>query len=361
MPRFIALNLPQYHPFPENDEWWGKGFTEWTNVAKAKPLYRGHVQPHVPADLGFYDLRYPEIKEKQAELAKYAGIEGFCYYHYWFGKGKLLMEKPFQQVVNSGSPNFPFCLAWANHSWYKKLWNPDAKGKNVLLIEQQYLGQEDYIEHFNYLLSAFKDSRYIRVNNKLFFIIYDAMNFDDVSNFIQLWRNLAKQHGLNDFHFVATDYDGRNKAYLLSKGFDATYNVDLDNIHHHLPLYKKALIRLGKKYLHKPAVFKYKDAIKHMVIDDCRDRRVIPVIGPNWDHTPRSGSWGLVLQNSHPKYFKQIAKRAIDIVKSKPQDEQIIIIKSWNEWGEGNYMEPDLQYGWGYLDALKEAIAETSK
>lgn len=357
--RFIALYLPQYHPIPENDEWWGKGFTEWTNVGRAKPLYRGHYQPKVPTDLGYYDLRLPEVRYQQAELARLAGIEGFCYYHYWFGEGKMLMERPFKEVVDSGEPDFPFCLCWANHSWYKKLWDPHAKGKNLLLIEQKYPGEQDYLDHFIYLLSAFRDSRYIRVNGKIFFIIYDAMKFSDVSNFIVFWRKLAKEYGLNDFYFVATDYDGRNKEVLLSKGFDATYNVDLDNIHHHLPVYKKALLYFQRKYLHRPAVFKYKNAIKHMIIDDCKDRRVIPVIGPNWDHTPRSGGFGLVLHDAQPKYFKEIAKRAIDIVKSKPEEERIVIIKSWNEWGEGNYMEPDIKYGHGYLEALKEAINES--
>lgn len=359
MARFIALYLPQYHSIPENDKWWGKGFTEWTNVAKARPLFRNHVQPHIPADLGFYDLRYSEIKEAQANLARDAGIEGFCYYHYWFGSGKMLLEKPFQQVVETGKPDFPFCLAWANHSWYKKLWNPDAKGKNILLAEQTYPGDEDYIAHFNYLLPAFKDKRYIRVDGKLFFIIYDAIGFADVKHFMELWRRLAKENGLGDFYFVTTDADSRNKETHLAKGFDAIHNVDLLNVHHHLSMVKKMWLMVNRKWFHRPSVFRYKDAIKHMVIDDCRERQVIPVIGPNWDHTPRSGQFGMVLQNPHPKYFKEIAKRAIDMVKDKPEEERIVIIKSWNEWGEGNYMEPDIEYGHGYLKALREAIEES--
>ena len=138
MARFIAFYLPQYHIIPENNEWWGPGFTEWTSVARAKPLFRGHKQPHIPADLGFYDLRVPETREAQAQLAKEAGVEGFCYWHYWFGNGKRLLERPFTEVVSSGKPDFPFCLAWANHSWYKKQWDLKAKGKDILLIEQKY-------------------------------------------------------------------------------------------------------------------------------------------------------------------------------------------------------------------------------
>lgn len=359
MARFIAFYLPQYHPTPENDEWWGKGFTEWVNVAKARPLFHGHVEPHIPADLGFYDLRVPETREQQADLAREAGIEAFCYWHYWFGNGKRLLERPFNEVLNSGKPNFPFCLAWANHSWYKKLWDPKAKDKDILLMEQTYPGVDDYIEHFNTMLPAFKDKRYFRVNGKLFFIIYDAMNFNDIANFISTWRKLAQEHGLGDFYFVATDFDSRNKKEIFEKGLDAIYNNDMFNVHHHLSKWKKIILYLQRKYLKMPSVFQYKDAIKHMVIDDCANNGVIPMIAPNWDHSPRSGGNAVILQGSTPKLFKQIAKRAINIIKKKPEQEQIVIIKSWNEWGEGNYMEPDLEFGHEYLAALREAIEES--
>ena len=166
--RVIAFYLPQYHPIPENDMFWGKGFTEWTNVGKAKPLFKGHYQPKVPADLGYYDLRLPEVREEQVNLAKYAGIEGFCYWHYWFGSGKELLERPFNEVVNSGHPNFPFCLGWANHTWSTKTWSAsNSQFKETVIMEQTYPGEEDYKLHFNTYLKAFKDSRYIRVDGKL--------------------------------------------------------------------------------------------------------------------------------------------------------------------------------------------------
>lgn len=361
MARFIAFYLPQFHPTKENDEWWGKGFTEWVSVAKARPLYRGHVEPHIPADLGFYDLRIPEIREQQAELAKEAGIEAFCYWHYWFGEGKRLLERPFNEVLTSGKPDFPFCLAWANHSWYKKLWDSQAREKDLLLIEQKYLGIEDYKSHFYAMLPAFKDDRYFRVNGKLFFIVYDPIGFKDVATFLSTWRTLAFENGLGDFYFVGTDFDSRNKKHILSKGFDAIYNNDMLNIHHHLNPVKKAWLFFARQYLHRPTVFDYKDAIKYMVTDDCVNRDVIPMIVPNWDHSPRSGAKAVILKNSTPTIFKRLAKYAIEIVKNKPVAEQIIILKSWNEWGEGNYMEPDLQYGHGYINALKEAIDETRK
>ena len=187
--RVIAFYLPQFHPIPENDKYWGKGFTEWTNVAKARPLFKGHYQPHIPADLGFYDLRLPEIREQQAELASEAGIEGFCYWHYWFGNGKQLLERPFNEVVASGKPNFPFCLAWANHDWTTATWKKGMKGG--MIAEQLYLGKEDHIQHFNTLLPAFKDERYIRVDGKLLFLIYDPYRFEHVEEFIETWHKLA--------------------------------------------------------------------------------------------------------------------------------------------------------------------------
>lgn len=356
MARFIAFYLPQFYPTPENDIWWGKGFTEWVNVAKARPLFRGHKQPNIPADLGFYDLRMPEIREKQADLARSAGIEGFCYWHYWFGNGKRMLELPFNEVLKSGKPDFPFCLAWANHSWYKKMWDPEHPEKDKLLIEQKYPGEDDYTLHFESLLPAFKDKRYIKVNGKLLFVIYDVLNFSDIKKFISLWRKLAMDNNLFDFYFVARDANSRNKYRILSNGVDAIYNDDTFNIHHHLNIFSKSILMLGRKMFKMPTRFKYKDAIKYMVIDDCKNREVIPMIAPNWDHSPRSGANSIILTGSKPEYFERITKRAIDIVKEKPAEEQIIFIKSWNEWGEGNYMEPDIENGHGYLEALKRAI-----
>lgn len=355
-PRIIALYLPQYHPTPENDEWWGKGFTEWVNVAKARPLFRGHKEPHIPADLGFYDLRLPEIREQQAALAKEAGVEAFCYYHYWFGNGKQILERPFNEVLASGKPDFPFCLCWANHSWYKKNWDPNAKGKNVLLAEQTYPGEQDHIEHFMSLLPAFKDERYVRVNGKLFFSIYDAVTFPHINDFVTLWRRLAKENGLNDFFFITEDADSRNKELHFKNGIDAVYNVDMFNIHHHLSKISKIFHLYERKWLKRPTVFSYKDAMKYMVIDDCASRNVIPTIIPNWDHSPRSGHNAIILKNSTPQLFQQLAERAIDIVSNKSEEEQLIMLKSWNEWGEGNYMKPDLEFGHGYIDALRTAI-----
>jgi lipopolysaccharide biosynthesis protein len=354
MARFIAFYLPQFHPIPENDEWWGKGFTEWTNVGKAKPLFKGHYQPRVPADLGYYDLRMSEVREAQAEMAREAGIEGFCYWHYWFGNGKRLLERPFNEVLKSGKPDFPFCLGWANHSWGKNLWDKD--GTSEILIEQTYLGEEDHINHFNSLLEAFRDNRYIKVNNKPLFIIYNPTDVTELSCFIKIWRGLAAKSGLNDFYFVAHDSDVRSIAKYLNIGFDAVYDDNTFNIHHQLNIVKKVLLYIQRNWLNYPTIFEYKDAIKYMITENSKERNVIPVIAPNWDHSPRSGSKSILLHNSHPKYFKQLIFNAINAVKDKPEEEQIVFIKAWNEWGEGNYMEPDLKYGMGYIEVMRDVL-----
>jgi hypothetical protein len=356
MARFIAFYLPQFHPILENNAWWGNGFTEWHNVVQAKKLFKGHKQPHLPADLGFYDLRLEETRIAQAELAKKYGIEGFCYWHYWFGNGKRLLERPFNEVVANGKPDFPFCLAWANHSWEKKMW--DKNGNSEVLIKQIYPGDEDYVNHFTALLSAFKDRRYLKVNNRLLFVIYNAGDSPEMLSFMSVWRKLASQNGLNDFFFIARDSDARNKEKHLKMGFDAIYDDNTFNIHHRLNTFKKVLLFVQRNWLHRPTVFEYKNAINYMITEQSKERTVIPVIAPNWDHSPRSGSKSILLHNAQPKYFKNVVCRALESVKEKPDDEQLIFIKSWNEWGEGNFLEPDLEFGHGYLRALHEGIDE---
>src|SRR5690606_21147409 len=201
--RVIAFYLPQYHPIPENDETWGKGFTEWTNVGKARPLFKGHYQPRVPADLGYYDLRLPEVREAQAQMAREAGIEGFMYWHYWFGNGKRVLERPFNEVLESGKPDFPFCLGWANHSWTTHSWNSKTQWKkNAVIFEQLYPGVDDFINHFNTVLPAFKDSRYITVDDKPIFMGYAPQEIPDVKLFVTTWRKLAEENGLPGIHFV---------------------------------------------------------------------------------------------------------------------------------------------------------------
>lgn len=240
-PRIIALYLPQFHPIPENNQWWGPGFTEWTNVAKAKPLFRGHQQPRIPADLGFYDLRLPETRILQADLAREAGIEGFCYYHYWFGNGRQLLERPFNEVVVTGKPDYPFCICWANHTWSNKTWESKSTlQKNSVLIRQEYPGREDDIAHFMSLLPAFRDKRYMQVDGKLLFAIYSVFDFPHVDQFISTWRYLAKKHGLPGFHFV-----GMTPSTLTFKiNEDGSHTRTLPNLKNSKDIYESVL-RLG--------------------------------------------------------------------------------------------------------------------
>lgn len=354
MTRFVALYLPQFHPIPENDTWYGKGFTEWTNVAKAKKLFHGHYQPHVPADLGFYDLRLKEVRRAQAQMAQDAGVSAFCYWDYWFGDGKKLLEMPLDAVQNDTEIQLPFCIAWANHSWEKKMW--DKQGSNEMLMEQKYLGADDYSAYFYRMLPILRDERYFRVNGKPFVIVYNPLESSEISVYLKCWRDLAKKEGLGDFYFVGRDSGCRNIDQILNIGFDAVYEDDVFNIHHELGLAKKVALYLKRRFLGWPTVFQYKDAIRYMVPDEAKRREVIPVIAPNWDHSPRSGRNAILLDNCEPKYFQQVAEHAREVVSGKPEDEQIVIIKAWNEWGEGNHMEPDLRYGTGYLDALRMSL-----
>ena len=200
--RVIAMYLPQYYPIPENDEVWGKGFTEWNNVAKARPLFRGHHQPNIPADLGFYDLRLPEIREQQAEFARNAGVEGFMYWHYWMGNGKRLLNRPIDEVLESGKPDFPFCFGWANHDWKTSTWTTIHNFEKNHMICPVVYSEEDYIAHFNWCLKAFKDPRYIKVDGKPFFLLYDALALPDHKHFFELWNKLARGNGFPGIHFV---------------------------------------------------------------------------------------------------------------------------------------------------------------
>lgn len=355
MAKMIALYLPQYHPIPENDEWYGKGFTEWTNVAKAKPLFKNHYQPHVPADLGFYDLRLQETRREQAKMAETYGVDAFCYWNYWFGNKRQLLEMPIWEVFKDKEIKLPFCLAWANHSWEKKMW--DKNGNNTLLMEQLYLGEEDYKNYFYTMLPLFKDDRYFKVGDKCFFVIYNPLGSDEIPNFIKLWRKLAEKEGLGGFYFVAKDSACRMKEKIINLGFDAVYDDNTFNIHHELPLLKKLCLYFQREILKYPTVFQYKDAVNYMVTQDAYKSDVIPCIAPNWDHSPRSGKNAILLHDCKPKYFAKAIAKAIDAVKNKKEEEQLIMIKSWNEWGEGNHLEPDLKYGLGYLEAIKAAKA----
>lgn len=367
-PKIIAFYLPQYHPTPDNDKWWGKGFTEWTNVGKAKPLFKGHYQPKVPADLGYYDLRLPDVRDAQAALAQEAGIYGFCYYHYWFGNGKEELELPFNEVLRLGKPNFPFMLCWANESWHKKFWDKDGKGTSKeVLIEQTYPGEQDHIAHFYHLLAAFRDSRYIKIDGKIAFMIYKAHLFPDLDKFIQLWQSLAKKESLPGFYFIAqkqseNDFPNKNDIEILQmfaqKGIDALNVVRLYDAIPKRTLIRKIYNKLTRSIFSLPKKYGYKNLLDRLINEYDKYNNIIPTIVPNWDHTPRSGTNGIVFVDSTPNLFQVHLKKALKTVLNKPLENKILFLKSWNEWGEGNYVEPDLKYGHGYLNILKSELKE---
>lgn len=362
-PRVIALYLPQFHPFKENDEWWGKGFTEWTNVAKARPLFYGHYQPKIPADLGFYDLRLPEIREEQVKLAKEAGIEGFCYWHYWF-HGKELMERPFWEVVKSGKPDFPFCIGWANETWKSKMWNKDgslAEGTKIL-IEQTY-SEDDDRAHFSALLSAFRDPRYMMVDGAPIVFVHKATDLP--KHTLDIWNQLAVEAGFTGIHFVGrilvTEPYEATRKFLLDRGFSSVTYARLG-----VSAYKETILEKLKRKIWQ--LFRYKgcthltsyaNEIKFLSDPDFDSNEdVYPAIYPNWDHSPRSGRNGFIIVGSTPDLFQKHVSQVLSTIKNKADDHQIVFLKSWNEWGEGNYLEPDLKFGKGYIQALAKAVAD---
>jgi len=353
--RVIAYYLPQFHPIPENDEWWGKGFTEWTNVGKAKPLFKGHYQPRIPADLGYYDLRVSETREAQAEMARAAGIEGFAYWHYWWA-GKRLIERPFIEVLNSSKPDFPFCLSWANETW-SGIWlgNP-----NKILMEQTYPGKDDYEKHFYAILDAFHDKRYIRVNGKPLFIVYRPLNIPDGKAFIELWNNLAIKNGLTGIHFVgvSSNPDGQMDK-ILDIGFNGVNTIGLSDAHKKIEgklmqkIRLKLMVKVGGLLLNR---YRYEDIVKNIFTRYDKLENVYPSILPQWDNSPRSGRRSMIYTGSTPEIFKTHISECLEIINKKEDEHKIVFLKSWNEWAEGNYVEPDLVYGHGYLDALKETL-----
>ena len=376
--RVIALYLPQFHSTVTNDRFWGKGFTEWDNVKQARPLFRGHCQPCLPAELGFYDLRDPKVRAAQAELARRAGVEGFCYWHYWFGGGKETLTLPLDEVVRLGEPVFPFCVGWANHDWTTGSWQRgENRGSPELIFEQTYPGVEDEIRHFQRLLPCFRDKRYIRVGGKLLFLVFDPMALPRPKEWMDRWNGLALREGLGGFHFVglcASVQEVRLKDMLRpdalagedfdlvrAMGFDAVMSTN----------YKYAELRTGgalHKALYgaarrvKPGLllekYCYGRIVRHFYTPADSRQDVYPQLLAGWDRSPRSGRRAIVYAGRTPQDFEEAARLCLECVKDKPPENRIVFLNSWNEWGEGAYVEPDQQFGTGFLDALKRVLLE---
>lgn len=349
--RLIAFHLPQFHPTPENDAWWGKGFTEWTNVAKAKPLFPGHYQPHIPADLGFYDLRLPEARHAQAELAREYGIGGFCYYHYWFG-GRRILERPVNEILLSSEPDFPFCLCWANHSW-----NTAWQGTNSTLIDQVYPGWNDHAAHFDWLVQAFTDRRYLTVDDKPIFVVYRPDDIPDIRKVADFWRERAIKAGLPGLYLIGVSHYQQHWDPRL-RGFDASTMQALPARNGRIPWRHfgtkiKLALQGGKSEL---TIWDYEDVLPILLRTHQVEWSDYPLVLPNWDNTPRSGIRGLVFENATPELFRGLLRTAISRVSDRRPDERIIFLKAWNEWAEGNYVEPDQKWGRAWLEVIRQEV-----
>lgn len=361
--KIVAFYLPQFHTFPENDKWWGKGFTEWTNTKKAKPLFRGHYQPHTPYKEHYYDLvEEPDVMVQQAKTAKKYGVDAFCYYHYWFSGGKLLMQKPVERMLQDKKVDIPFCLCWANENWSRR-WDGS---ENSILMAQDYGDKSDWERHFEYLLPFFKDERYLKDNQgKPIFLIYKPQLIDTLPELLTCWRKLAIDAGLPGICLVS-QYPQNNSKVLNQ--FDnwidfepsATTSIPGDNFKKAWKISAKYAIEVGfTKLLQLTKIRSYKlynygDAIEASVKRPMTDRREWLGAFTGWDNTPRRGSSSIVYKGSTPKLFQKYVelqlKKSID-----SGQEGILFINAWNEWAEGAHLEPDEKFGYGYLNALKNA------
>jgi hypothetical protein len=361
--RLIAFYLPQYYPIPENDLWWGKGFTEWTNVTKAKPLYPGHRQPNLPADFGFYDLRVPEIRQAQADLARHYGIEGFCYWHYWFGDGQRILERVFNEILESGKPDFPFCLAWANETWNRS-WHGQEK---QILMEQKYPGEDDYRRHFEFLLRAFRDPRYIRVDGKPLFIIYEPKDLPNAKQAIAFWQKLAVEAGLPGLYVPGVCDD---TVSLDDTGLDARIPPQPGLFQHlqpdgwHPERRPNLVVRACRKIWGKiraalpfPQIISYPRKVRYYINLPKCDAKTIPCAMSNWDNTPRCGKRGTRFIGATPEQYRLVLRKSIADISDRPPEHRLVFLKSWNEWAEGNCLEPCQRFGHGFLKVTKEEVS----
>jgi len=345
--RVVAHYLPQFHPIAENDEWWGAGFTEWTNVARARPMFRGHDQPKVPGELGFYDLRLAETREAQAALAARHGIEAFCYWHYWFA-GRRLLERPFREVLESGEPRFGFCFAWATQHW-TTIWT----GGRRILVEQSYPGPDDHERHFRELLPAFRDERYLRVDGRPLFMVYRPSDLPDAARFAEQWRRLAEREGLPGLYLVG---EAKNGWRAAPDGFDAEVHPRLYDVFPGPMVPGRLGHHLDRLLRRRPKVYPYADLARMPRQPSRGAHPEFPVVVSNWDSTPRFGRHGFVLTGGTPQLFEEAMRRAVDSTQELPPEQRVVFLKSWNEWAEGNYVEPDRRHGDAYLRAVAAAV-----
>lgn len=340
----VAFYLPQFHPFPENDEWWGEGFTEWTNVAKATPQFEGHYQPRLPSAMGFYDLRLPEVMERQTELAKQFGINGFCFHHYYFN-GKRLMERPVDNLLNHPEIDFPFMLCWANENWTRR-W--DGRDQDVLISQKH--SAEDDIVFLKDIGRYFSDSRYIRVNGKPFFIVYNVSQLPDPAATVARWRAYWKEERGEELYIVMAQTFGEHDPNKY--GFDGAVEFPPNT----LPACNiTAEFDVASEF--SGGIYSYKQLTKDSLKVSTTDFPLFKTVFPQWDNTARRGSKSHIFEGSTPEqYAKWLSGCCECAKKSLTAGEQFVFINAWNEWAEGAHLEPCSYYGYAYLNATQEAL-----
>ncbi|HEY9101378.1 glycoside hydrolase family 99-like domain-containing protein [Chitinimonas sp.] len=340
----LAFYLPQYHPIPENDEWWGKGFTEWTNVARAKPNFDGHYQPHLPADLGFYDLRLDAARQAQAELAKQYGIDGFCYHYYWFG-GKRLLEQPLEAMLAGGAPDIPFCLCWANENWTRR-WNG---AEHDVLIAQQH-SPEDDVAMMEDVARYFADSRYIRIDGRPMLLVYRVDILPDPAGMVRRWRETCERLGLGNPYLCAVQSFGLEDP--TGYGFDAAVEFPPHGIMTHDVAGSVSALQPA----HRGRIIRYGDAARFALERAEAQYPRFRCAMPSWDNTARKQWTGTCYYGSHPLSYRAWLAKLIEEAKANPRLPQpLVFINAWNEWGEGCHLEPDQQYGHAWLEATAAA------
>jgi len=362
-PNFIAFYLPQFYPTPYNDEWWGKGFTEWTNVVSARPKFKDHYQPHLPADLGFYDLRVPEVREAQADLAQKYGIHGFCYYHYWFN-GKRILERPLDEVVAAGRPELPFCICWANENW-SRTW----EGRSDTILLEQHYSQEDDLAHIHYLLRTLDDRRYIRIEGRPLVLIYRTEMLPDARRTAELWRKEVERAGLGgiflvniESNYIAFPTSPESLGFDASVRFEPNFNgFRLKLASHKLGAVVKdrfgaeifnALRRLKpRKSEFSDSIYDYAEFIGNWRRAPARPGRHFECVTPMWDNSARRAKGAHIIKNSTPENYEQWLRDAVARSQPDLHGKRWIFINAWNEWGEGCHLEPCQRWGRAYLEA----------
>jgi hypothetical protein len=344
--RTIAYYLPQFHRIPENDRWWGEGFTEWTNVRRARPYFPGHQQPKTPGALGWYDLTEPGVAEAQAALAATHGIDGFCYYFYWFN-GKRLLERPLEAMLARGTPDFPFCVCWANENWTRR-W--DGRDQDVLLA--QHYSPSDNERLFEALLRLFGDPRYLRVNGRPLLLVYKTALIPGVETLAALWRERAREAGLPGLYLVGCETgDGDDP---LAVGFDAT--VEFPPHRHRAVMMNAQIAGLDSGF--SGLVTSYHAQVLQSLTRPMDGVRRLRCVFPAWDNTPRQGLRGTVFTGSSPELFGYWVESMVrDTRRRLDGEERLLFINAWNEWAEGCFLEPDTRYGTQYLEALRDGLA----